>query len=92
MLTFLRYGGTRETSWPSIRTSPSSGRSNPAMRRNVVVFPQPDGPSSERNSPGCTSRSIASTAASEPKRFVTLRSSTSGTTADSTGGVSSWAD
>ena len=46
--------------------------------RSVVVLPQPDGPSRARNSPGCTSRSIASTATSSPNRFVTPRSSTSG--------------
>ena len=28
-----------------------SGRSNPATSRSAVVLPQPDGPSSERNSP-----------------------------------------
>ena len=30
---------------------PASGRSKPAIIRSVVVFPQPDGPSSEKNSP-----------------------------------------
>ena len=38
------------------------------------------GPSSARNSPGCTSRSISSTATSSPNRFVTPRSTTSGVT------------
>ena len=37
---------------PSSRMRPLSGRSKPAIRRSVVVLPQPDGPSSEKNSPG----------------------------------------
>ena len=36
---------------PPTNTVPASGRSSPAMQRRVVVFPQPDGPSSERNAP-----------------------------------------
>jgi hypothetical protein len=38
------------------------GRSKPAIIRSVVVFPQPDGPSSVKNSPGGMSRSMPSTA------------------------------
>ena len=34
------------------------GRSNPAIIRSVVVLPQPDGPSSEKNSPGGICRLI----------------------------------
>ena len=41
---------------------PASGRSNPAIRRSVVVLPQPLGPSSARTSPASTSRSTSSTA------------------------------
>ena len=33
---------------PAIAIRPSSGVSNPAIRRSVVVLPQPDGPSSAR--------------------------------------------
>ena len=47
----------------------SVGRSNPPIIRSVVVLPQPDGPSSEKNSPGAISRSMPSTATSSPKRF-----------------------
>ena len=36
---------------PSSRISPAVGRSKPAIIRSVVVLPQPDGPSSEKNSP-----------------------------------------
>src|SRR6185312_10491041 len=71
------YGGTPLTSRPPIRSSPSSGCSKPAIIRSEVVLPQPDGPSSERNSPLCTRRLTAFTAVSEPKRFVIARNSTS---------------
>ena len=39
-------------STPSSRIWPEVGSSNPAIIRSVVVLPQPDGPSSEKNSPG----------------------------------------
>src|SRR2546426_2862724 len=41
-------------------------------RRSVVVFPAPFGPRNPNTSPSCTSRSSPSTAASEPKRFVSF--------------------
>ena len=43
------------TSAAPIAIRPVSGRSNPAIIRSVVVLPQPDGPSSEKNSP-CRNR------------------------------------
>ena len=39
------------TSWPSIKIRPVVGCSSPATRRNVVVLPQPDGPSSVTSVP-----------------------------------------
>ena len=57
-------------SWPSSSTWPDVGSSNPAIIRSVVVFPQPDGPSSEKNPPAGISRSMASTAMKDPKRLV----------------------
>src|SRR5579864_2451683 len=39
------------TGWPFTRISPVSGRSSPATIRSRVDFPQPEGPSSTRNSP-----------------------------------------
>jgi len=54
--------------------SPSVGSSKPASMRRVVVLPQPEGPSSDRNSPGSTSMSMPSTAATLPKRFTNWRS------------------
>ena len=52
MLTLRLCGGVRETSTPSSRIAPSSGRSKPAIIRSVVVLPQPEGPSTVKNSPG----------------------------------------
>src|SRR6266853_1567889 len=39
-----------------MKICPADGSSSPAMQRRAVVFPQPDGPSSTRNSPSFTSR------------------------------------
>src|SRR6516164_2637102 len=55
---------------PSRSTRPELGCSNPAISRNVVVLPHPDGPSSEKNPPDGMSRSMESTAATCPKCFV----------------------
>src|ERR1700719_1766909 len=62
------------TSVPSSSTFPAVGCSKPAISRKVVVFPQPDGPSSEKNSPLATVRSMVSTATSA-KRLVSPTSS-----------------
>src|SRR5260370_2827478 len=62
---------------PPIRIAPSSGCSQPAISRSVVVLPQPEGPSKERNSPLRTRRLTESTAVRAPNRLVTARSSTS---------------
>ena len=48
---------------------PLVGRSNPAIIRSVVVFPQPDGPSSVKNSPGGISRSMPATATKLAERL-----------------------
>ena len=42
--------------------SPLSGISKPASMRSKVVLPQPDGPSSEKNSPRLISKLTSSTA------------------------------
>ena len=47
------------------------GRSKPAIRRSVVVLPEPEGPSIVKNSPAGTSRSTPSTATTSPYAFVT---------------------
>src|SRR6185295_7729805 len=43
-------------------TRPLDGTLNPAMMRNAVDLPHPEGPSSDTNSPGRTSRSRPSSA------------------------------
>src|SRR5690349_184814 len=62
---------------PSSRMLPEVGRSKPAIIRSVVVFPQPEEPSSEKNSPPSTCRSIPSTAVTPAKRLVSSTSVTS---------------
>src|SRR3954467_2755515 len=56
---------------------PTSGRSNPAISLSVVVLPDPEGPSSVKNSPGAISRSTPSTAATPPQLLRSPRSRTS---------------
>jgi hypothetical protein len=51
MLVGRLLAGTPSMSLPSIITTPEVISSNPAMVRRSVVLPQPDGPSSEKNSP-----------------------------------------
>ena len=57
MLTSRLFGETPVTSRPSRKTVPPVGSSKPAIIRIVVVLPQPDGPSSEKNSP-CADRQV----------------------------------
>src|SRR5947209_8468316 len=57
-----RFGSTSVTSRPPMRMAPSVTSSSPAMQRNNVVFPQPDGPTSTMNSPSSIVRSTPSTA------------------------------
>src|SRR5262245_29101865 len=68
-------------SLPSSNTRPADGASKPAIRRRLVVLPQPDGPSKLRNSPGATSRSTVSSPTTSPKRLDTLSSCTTGSSA-----------
>src|ERR1700733_14486514 len=55
-------GGSLSTLRPWIRMSPDVTSSNPAIIRNVVVLPQPEGPTKEMNSPFVTRRSKSMTA------------------------------
>src|SRR5215210_233291 len=57
---------------------PAVGASNPAIIRRVVVLPEPDGPSIEKNSPSATSRSMPPTATTSPNRFSTRSRRTAG--------------
>ena len=65
-------GGVFDTSSPSSRIRPSEGDSKPANMRSVVVFPQPDGPSMEKNSPLPIEKSAFFTAVNLSNRLVTL--------------------
>src|SRR5215207_8033709 len=71
-------GGRSLTTCPPIRTSPWLGRSSPAMVRNSVVLPHPEGPRRTRYSPSSVATSTASTAGRSPlsNRFVSWRAST----------------
>ena len=71
MFTSRSYGARRETSSPPSSTLPEVGASNPAIIRRQVVFPDPEGPSIEKNSPSRTSRSTPSTATTSPNRLTT---------------------
>ena len=55
------------TTRPAISTSPALGFSKPATMRNVVVLPQPLGPSSVTTSPCSTLNETLSTAVILPK-------------------------
>src|SRR5258705_3146966 len=57
-----------------MNTSPSSGNSKPAISRSVVVLPQPEGPSREKNEPRGMSRVRSFTATVSLKRLVTRAS------------------
>src|SRR3974390_530867 len=76
-------GGISLTTSPSISTSPEVGFSRPAMMRNSVVLPHPDGPSSPMNSPSRATRLMPSTACTSPNCFVISRVETAATSASS---------
>ena len=57
-----RHGGSSVTSPPPSRTMPLVGSMKPATMRKVVVLPQPEGPSSTRNSPSATRSETSRTA------------------------------
>src|SRR5258706_15040092 len=68
-----RSGGRQccgdDRSAPSISMIPALGGMKPAIMRKVVVLPQPEGPSSDTNSPEASSSVTSETAAVSPKRF-----------------------
>ncbi len=67
-------GGSRVTTRSLIRISPLVTGSNPATIRSAVVLPQPDGPTSTRNSPGSTSRLSSLTATTPPGKCLVTAS------------------
>src|SRR5690349_21371633 len=70
-----RRAGSLVTSREPMRTVPESGATYPAAMLRSVVFPEPLGPRSVRNSPGSTARSVGRSAATAPKLFATARNS-----------------
>src|SRR3546814_17541247 len=74
MFTGRLFGSTPSITWSSMTISPTVGYSNPASMRSSVVLPQPDGPSSAKNSPSTISKQASSTAVTcSPNRLVTLQ-------------------
>src|SRR5581483_2928828 len=75
-----RFAGfTARRSRPSSVIEPPEGSTKPAIICRVVVLPQPDGPSSETNSPFSTASVNPSTARCAPKslpRFSSSRNAT----------------
>ena len=71
VLTLRLCGGTFDTSTPSSMTLPDVGSSKPAIILSRVVLPQPDGPSSEKNSPRPIEKSARSTATKSPNSLRT---------------------
>ena len=60
-----RAGGRSVTSFPAMTIVPSDTSSRPPIIRNVVVLPQPDGPSMATNSP-CSISALKSMTARAP--------------------------
>ena len=58
------------TSSPPSRIVPEVGSSSPAIMRSVVVLPQPDGPSRQKNSPFSTVKVESFTATKSPKALL----------------------
>ena len=66
MLTSRSEADSVVTSSSPIRMRPWLAISSPAMRRSVVVLPQPDGPSSVTSVPGAIVNETSSTAVTAP--------------------------
>src|SRR5579862_2335191 len=66
--------GSAVTSSPSSRMRPEVGNSSPAIIRNVVVLPQPEGPRMTKNEPSSTVKSTPLTAENVPKDLTTCSS------------------
>ena len=74
------FGGRSFTTRSPMRSSPEVIVSSPATMRSAVDLPQPDGPTSTRNSPSAMSRSRSMTAATPlGYTFVTLSMVTAAT-------------
>src|SRR5437868_12673228 len=64
-------GGSAVTSRPPIRMRPSSAASRPATSRNVVDFPQPEGPRRTTSEPSAAAKLTRSTARVSPHSLLT---------------------
>src|SRR5215472_9673452 len=80
-------GGRSLTISPPIKISPAVTSSSPAIIRNVVLLPQPDGPTRTTNSLSGISRLMLRTASTLSNRLTTLRSETSAMTYLALGGA-----
>src|SRR5438270_13880828 len=67
-------GSSPSTGLPSIRMLPLVGWSRPAIRFKVVDFPQPEGPTSETNSPSAISSDSSCKASGAPGNALRTRS------------------
>ncbi len=76
MDTSRSFAGSMVTSLPPIRMRPSVGCSSPASMRNVVVLPQPEGPSSVTSVPGSIVSDRSWIAVKEPKVLRTCSKTT----------------
>ena len=72
MATSRSLAATAVTSLPSTSTRPDVGISRPARIRSVVLLPEPDGPSSAKNSPGSILKSTPFRALKVPCILVML--------------------
>src|SRR3954466_3017979 len=70
----VRAGEDRTLSPTTI--SPAEGSMNPAIKRNVVVLPQPDGPNKQTNWPCSMRKDTPSTAVAAPNRLPRAFNST----------------
>ena len=66
MLTSRSVAESRVTSASPMRMAPEVAISSPAIRRRVVVLPQPDGPSRVTRAPGAISKLKLRTATTSP--------------------------
>ena len=67
------FGGTLLTTRSPMRISPPVMSSRPAIMRNRVDLPQPDGPTSTTNSPSSMEISTPWITGVEPNTFLTSR-------------------
>src|SRR5882672_7914176 len=73
MPTSRAAGSAWVMSCPSSRIEPLAGSTSPAIPFSSVDLPQPDGPSSTRNSPPATSSDTSSTMRVPPRAIESLR-------------------